>query len=407
MMDFFLTYRQFLSSIKLCKLLILRFRWALLENTDDRSLVRIRYGRRMLCNVCLVINSFSIYSTFVVIRHWLTHYWDHDFSKSRTLRFILSTFLSELRSHPTILGSPRDARIIKSLRNLFKRQRKQKQEDMQSSDRTSLSTTPGLFDTRRSSNSGGMMIEEHRRKDSGFGNIQQHGRPNSTSSSSSTTISSSPWATRVSSSLKSIKRSMWYRASSSLTTATSDEIHYPSPQPSISTPIPSHTTTTTKSSRHQSHYSYPPNLTPSPSHRLLRTSPLGIERLSATIFGSDTNNSKSTYRPFILHYRTETVAQQFCMIERQMLQYVTWDELVELRWKDRRSGAASRSPIVDDGTKEQSGVEQLIGYFNRVSIKGCVYIDMAGKITRICIDMSMGDFRNRTISILGTPCACD
>lgn len=324
--------------------------------------------------VCLIINSFStMYSTFVVIRHWLTHYWDHDFSKSRTLRFILSTFLSELRSHPTILGSPRDARIIKSLRNLFKRQRKQKQEDMQSSDRTSLSTTPGLFDTRRSSNSGGMMIEEHRRKDSGFGNIQQHhGRPNSTSSSSSTTISSSPWATRVSSSLKSIKRSMWHRASSSLTSATSDEIHYPSPQPSISTPIPSHTTKS--SSRHQSHYSYPPNLTPSPSHRLLRTSPLGMERLSATIFGSDTNNSKSTYRPFILHYRTETVAQQFCMIERQMLQYVTWDELVELRWKDRRSGAASRSPIVDDGTKEQSGVEQLIGYFNRVSINGCVCV---------------------------------
>lgn len=254
-------------------------------------------------------------------------------------------------------------------------------EDIQSScDRASLSTTPGLFDTRRSSNSGGGMIEEHRRKDSGFGNIQSsktqhHGRPNSTSSSSSTTISS-PWATRVSSSLKSIKRSMWHRASSSLTSTTSDDIqHYPSPQPSISTPIPSHTATATmKSSRHQSHYSYPPNLTPSPSHRLLRTSPLGIERLSATIFGSDTNNSKSTYRPFILFYRTETVAQQFCMIERQMLQYVTWDELVELRWKDRRSGAASRSPIVDDGTKEQSGVEQLIGYFNRVSIKGCVCV---------------------------------
>ena len=244
-------------------------------------------------------------------------------------------------------------------------------EDLQSCGGISLSTTTGLFDTRRSSNSG--MIEEHRRKDSGFGNIQatkaNHGRPNSTSSSSSTTISS-PWATRVSSGLKSIKRSMWHRASSSYA---SDDIHYPSPQPSISTPIPSHTT---KSSRHQSHYSYPPNLTPSPSHRLLRPSPLGIERLSATLFGGDTT-SKSTYRPFILHYRTETVAQQFCMIERQMLQYVTWDELVELRWKDRRSGTASRSPIVDDGTKEQSGVEQLIGYFNRVSGRDfydmCIY----------------------------------
>ena len=42
LMDFFLTYRQFLSPIRLCKLLILRFRWALMEDTDERRLVRIR-----------------------------------------------------------------------------------------------------------------------------------------------------------------------------------------------------------------------------------------------------------------------------------------------------------------------------------------------------------------------------
>lgn len=42
-MDFFLTFRQFTTPIKLCKLLILRFRWALLEENDERRLVRIRY----------------------------------------------------------------------------------------------------------------------------------------------------------------------------------------------------------------------------------------------------------------------------------------------------------------------------------------------------------------------------
>ena len=42
-MDFFLTFRQFTTPIRLCKLLILRFRWALLEEKNDqRSLVRIR-----------------------------------------------------------------------------------------------------------------------------------------------------------------------------------------------------------------------------------------------------------------------------------------------------------------------------------------------------------------------------
>ncbi|CAO3630048.1 unnamed protein product [Cunninghamella blakesleeana] len=104
LMDFFLTFRQFLTPIKLCKLLILRFRWALLDNSDDRRLIRIR--------------------TFVVIRYWLTHYWEHDFMVSRTLRFMLCTFLSQLRSHPTILNSPRDENIIRNLRNVLKRQRK-------------------------------------------------------------------------------------------------------------------------------------------------------------------------------------------------------------------------------------------------------------------------------------------
>ncbi|CEI98392.1 hypothetical protein RMCBS344292_12501 [Rhizopus microsporus] len=44
LMDFFLTFRQYLTPIKLCKLLISRFRWTLLEETDERQLIRIRYS---------------------------------------------------------------------------------------------------------------------------------------------------------------------------------------------------------------------------------------------------------------------------------------------------------------------------------------------------------------------------
>ncbi|KAG2180879.1 hypothetical protein INT43_008459, partial [Umbelopsis isabellina] len=44
LLEFFLTYRQFTTPVKLCKLLILRFRWALMEETDVRRLVRIRYS---------------------------------------------------------------------------------------------------------------------------------------------------------------------------------------------------------------------------------------------------------------------------------------------------------------------------------------------------------------------------
>lgn len=42
MTDFFLTYRTFISPTQLCKLLILRFRWALENDNDNRRVVRVR-----------------------------------------------------------------------------------------------------------------------------------------------------------------------------------------------------------------------------------------------------------------------------------------------------------------------------------------------------------------------------
>lgn len=42
MTDFFLTYRTFISPTQLCKLLILRFRWGLESDEEERRIVRIR-----------------------------------------------------------------------------------------------------------------------------------------------------------------------------------------------------------------------------------------------------------------------------------------------------------------------------------------------------------------------------
>ncbi|KAI9317885.1 ras guanine nucleotide exchange factor domain-containing protein [Dichotomocladium elegans] len=217
LMDFFLTYRQFMTNIKLCKLLILRFRWALLEDTDERFLVRIR--------------------TFVVIRHWLTHYWQQDFEPSRTLRFMLSTFLSEVRTHPTILQSPRDERIVHSLRTLVKQQRKLH--------------TPAHVDPR--------LPDEDRLRDS------------SIHSSSSTFLQTQ--RRRQANDRLSLPKS----------------IH------------------------------------------------------------NNSNNNSNGYYPLILEYRSEIIAQQFCRIEQQLLQQVTWEELIELRWRTRMA---------------EGGVNQLINHFN-------------------------------------------
>ncbi|KAI9265003.1 hypothetical protein BDA99DRAFT_571347 [Phascolomyces articulosus] len=100
MTDFFLTYRTFISPTQLCKLLILRFRWALESDRDDRRVVRIR--------------------TFVVMRHWLLNYFVHDFIPCRELRVILTTFLNSLPQYTLVQQSPRDQRIVRGLKKVVR-----------------------------------------------------------------------------------------------------------------------------------------------------------------------------------------------------------------------------------------------------------------------------------------------
>lgn len=45
--------------------------------------------------------------------------------------------------------------------------------------------------------------------------------------------------------------------------------------------------------------------------------------------------SPPTHRSFILQYRTEVLAQQFCLIERDMFRVLSWQELVNGEWKER------------------------------------------------------------------------
>ncbi|CAG8475176.1 17223_t:CDS:2, partial [Dentiscutata erythropus] len=99
--DFFLTYRKFLTPIKLCKLLILRFDWALGGDDEERRIVRVR--------------------TFVAIRHWLLNYFAYDFIPCRALRTTLTKYLNSLPSHPLVKSSPRDQRIVQGLKRVIRR----------------------------------------------------------------------------------------------------------------------------------------------------------------------------------------------------------------------------------------------------------------------------------------------
>lgn len=104
MTDFFLIYRLFIPPLALLKLLMARFRWALMEDSPQRQIVRVR--------------------TFVTLRHWLLNYFEFDFTGSRLLRKTLTRGLRNLTSHPIVLSSVRDKRIVEELRQHFQKKRK-------------------------------------------------------------------------------------------------------------------------------------------------------------------------------------------------------------------------------------------------------------------------------------------
>ncbi|KAI9321068.1 ras guanine nucleotide exchange factor domain-containing protein [Dichotomocladium elegans] len=98
MTDFFLTFRSFITPTRLCQLLILRFRWALENDHEERRVVRIR--------------------TFVIMRHWLLNYYAQDFLHSEELRSMLLRFLNSISVHPLVCQSARDQRIVHRLKIL-------------------------------------------------------------------------------------------------------------------------------------------------------------------------------------------------------------------------------------------------------------------------------------------------
>ncbi|GAN00980.1 low temperature essential 1 protein [Mucor ambiguus] len=328
MMDFFLTFRQFLTPIKLCKLLILRFRWALLQEDDERRLIRIR--------------------TFVVIRHWLTHYWTYDFTTSRTLRYVLSTFLTQLQSNPVILASPRDDRIVKNLRNVLKRQRKFYQQwvdPLQQQEPDEKGKLPS-------------------RKDSAIGisscrNSLHLNQQDNGTHSSTPVPSLSSWTTKMK---KSLKRTVSIRQPQSNATGQPPTLYSTVNNAPCSCHLTDCSLSTASSVslsniQHKEPCTMHPSLTrPSPAlhtpSRFFRTSNASTATLSH-------------YKSIILKYRSEVIAQQFCLIERAMLQNVTWDELVDLRWRKR--SAQRKSFVIEMTTLDDDvpvGVDQMIGFFN-------------------------------------------
>lgn len=99
LLNFFLTYRTYISAVDLCHLLICRFHWALGKHSSShdemvKRIVRVR--------------------TFVAIRYWLLTFFQDDFLPNRELRLSLANWLNALVRDP-ILKSHTDGLVCSHL----------------------------------------------------------------------------------------------------------------------------------------------------------------------------------------------------------------------------------------------------------------------------------------------------
>ncbi|KAJ6578832.1 hypothetical protein DFH09DRAFT_1030705 [Mycena vulgaris] len=105
LLNFFLTYRTYISAIDLCHLLICRFHWALqqAQSPQDevvRRVVRVR--------------------TFVAIRYWLLTFFTVDFLPDRELRLLVAHWLNTLIRDPILTKHVDGLSIVRKLKKVAK-----------------------------------------------------------------------------------------------------------------------------------------------------------------------------------------------------------------------------------------------------------------------------------------------
>lgn len=91
LLNFYLTFRTFISATDLCRLLICRFQWSLTDSNSTvdasvRKIVRVR--------------------TFIAIRYWLQTFFAVDFLPNRDLRLLFADWLNTAGCDPHIAENP-------------------------------------------------------------------------------------------------------------------------------------------------------------------------------------------------------------------------------------------------------------------------------------------------------------
>ncbi|KAJ3095818.1 hypothetical protein HDU97_006478 [Phlyctochytrium planicorne] len=112
-LEFFLTYRLFITPVNLLKSIFLRIRWATAEpDMESKKQVRLR--------------------SMAVLRYWVSTFFNEDFAQSKKLRYLLATNVkSFLGPYMLNCSNASETRVFKSLEILIKHQFVALKEELQ------------------------------------------------------------------------------------------------------------------------------------------------------------------------------------------------------------------------------------------------------------------------------------
>ncbi|CAG8552004.1 7824_t:CDS:10 [Rhizophagus irregularis] len=101
---------------------------------------------------------------------------------------------------------------------------------------------------------------------------------------------------------------------------------------------------------------------------------------------STTVNSQSQYRSFILNYRSEDIAKQFCLIERDFLLKVNWEDLVQVGYTTNEENACDWVATEIVLTRSLDDRVQVIEKFIRIAQK-CLQFSNFATLTQILLGL--------------------
>ncbi|KAK9712782.1 Guanine nucleotide exchange factor lte1 [Basidiobolus ranarum] len=356
--DFFMTYRSFMSPVQLCKTLGARFKWAI-NNEENGKLIQIR--------------------TYSAIRHWLTFYFDYDYVPSRALRFTMVNLLKDLQDQPQILDSQESLKYVTDLYECYKREKKNSMKRNNRNSTYDLSATKSFTSNLENKITSNLQVKLNttvkstssnriKKVSKSFENLEQSS-VKAISCSNEKGRDASLWTMRMTCGLANLKERLPEVYNSIALGVNSDSIEVYEKSELVER-------------------TFAEDLSPLPDSPTRQTLETG---------GCSPRQSQQNLKSFILSYSTETIAQQFCIIEQRCLYAVEWHELIEVLWKDRSDVNA---------IKRCSGVLAQIDRFNMMSqwvateIVTLKSIEERARVIEKLIRIAMRCYQHRNYSTL-------